>query len=189
MADEADETLDERLERGTAGPRIFATSSRTAKKSPSDSSTARCSSRNRYRGQFERKHAKLFGRMLSIETQMDAGLFPYFAGLILSGVAIFGLQLDVAADWLDAKVSDLLNRWWFYVALPLTMSFLMYLLSGQWEKWIYRRHREALAELIQAEKLDRDVMLVMLRDEDRDLTRLVHALKLDNAGVRSEAPG
>ncbi len=36
-----------------------------------------------YRSQFERTHPKLFGRMLSIEAQLDLGWGAYFVGMIV----------------------------------------------------------------------------------------------------------
>ena len=188
MADESEETLDERIDRLQRRAENFRELLKDGDEVTIGLFDGEMLVEESYRSKFERKHPKLFGRMLSIEAQMEAGLFPYFAGLIFSGVVLFGLQLEWWTPWLSAEVCDLLNRWWFYAALPLTMSFLMYLLSRQWEKWIYRRHRQALGEIISAEKLDRDAMLVMLRDE-RDLSSLVYALKLDNTGVRSQKSG
>ena len=131
-----------------------------------------------YRSRFERSHPKLYGRLMSIEAQMIAGLTPYVVGLIVAGVVIVGFQLDWW-DWcLPASLATMLNRVWFYIALTLLIAYAMYLACRRWEKFVYRRNRRELHALIAADKLDRDVLLVMLRDE-ADLDVVIHALKLD----------
>jgi hypothetical protein len=131
-----------------------------------------------YRAQFERKHSKLFGRMLSVEAQLNTGWVPYFLGLVVVGVVLFGLQLGWWESGLGKNVCDNLNSYWFYLVLPAAVLYLMSLGCGQWQKWAYRRHRLDLLDLIAAEKLDRDVLLVMMRDLE-DLDRLILELKLD----------
>ena len=118
-----------------------------------------------YRSKFERSHPKLYGRLMSMEAQMVAGLTPYVLGLIASGGVIFGFQLDWWEPLLGVRVCDLLNRVWFYIVLPLLISFLMYHVCRWWERHVYRRHRAELLALNGGENLDREVLLVMLRDE------------------------
>ena len=96
-----------------------------------------------------------------------------------SALSSSGLQLG----WWDAdpgheRVCDLLNGMWFFIAAPMFVGYLMYLAGRQWGKYVYRRNRSDLLELIAAAKLDRDVLLVMLRDES-DLDAVIHELKLD----------
>jgi hypothetical protein len=178
MADEPEEALDERIERIQRRAENFRELLRDG-----DEVTIACQDgevhvEESYRSKFERKHPKLFGRMLSIEAQMDAGLFPYFAALVLTGVIIFGLSLAWWDGVLGGSVGSALNAWWFYIVLPLVLLYFARLGCGRWEAQVYRRNRGELMDLLAAEKLDRDVLLVMLREED-DLTNVVHKLKLD----------
>lgn len=131
-----------------------------------------------FRSQVERKYPKLYGRLMSIEAQLETGWLPYFAGLIGAGFVLFALQLPGAEAVLGKEVSDLLNRWWFYVVFPPSILYLISLGCGQWQKRIYRKHRAELLELIAHDRLDRDVLLVMLRDIG-ELDAIVQELKLD----------
>jgi hypothetical protein len=131
-----------------------------------------------YRSKFERQHPKLFGRLMSVEAQMAAGYSPYVIGLVAVGVVIFGLQLGWWAPLLGASVLELLNQLWFYIALTLFVLYLMYLTCQRWASYAYRQNRAELLALIAAAKLDRDVLLVLLRDE-ADLDNVIQALKLD----------
>jgi hypothetical protein len=178
MANESEDTLDERIQTIQRRAENFRELLKDG-----DEITVACQDgemhvEETYRSKFERKHAKLFGRMLSIEAQMDAGLLPYFAGLILVGVVIIGLH----SKWWDAALGEAaceyLQSWWFYAAAPIVVLYLARLGIGRWEKLVYRRNRRGLLELIGADQLDRDVLLVMLRDES-DLDSVVHQLKLD----------
>lgn len=131
-----------------------------------------------YRSRFERKHPKLFGRMLSIETQIDAGFFPYFAALLLTGILIVGLHLGWWESVIGKDLSDYLQSWWLYLVLPIFLLYLARLFCARWEKYVYRRNRGQLLELIAAEQIDRDVLMVMLRDEG-ELENVLYHLKLD----------
>ena len=178
MADEIEEALDERIERIQRRAENFRELLRDGDEVTIAYQDGEVRVEESYRSKFERKHAKLFGRMLSIESQMDAGLFPYFSALVLSGVVILGLSLHWWDGVLTETVSLAMDAWWFYIVLPLVLVYLARLGCGRWESYIYRRNRVDLMDLIAAEKLDRDVLLVMLRDED-DLRSVVHKLKLD----------
>ena len=178
MADDMEEALDERLERIQRRAENFRELLRDGDEVTIAYQDGEVHVEESYRSKFERAHAKLFGRMLSIEAQMDAGLLPYFVALVLSGGVIFGLSLG----WWDGVFSEnvcvALNAWWFYIVLPLAFLFLARVGCGRWEALIYRRRRRELMAQIAAENLDRDVLLVMLRDES-DLRLVVHHLKLD----------
>jgi hypothetical protein len=131
-----------------------------------------------YRSTFERQHPKLLGRMLAIEAQMETGLFPYFAALLATGAVIAGLHLRWWDGLIGETVSDYLQNWWFYVGLPVALLFLTRSGCGQYQKFVYRRNRPELAELIAAERLDRDVLLVMLRDSG-EVDNVLYQLSLD----------
>ena len=179
MADESENTLDERLERIQRRAENFRELLHEGDEVTIARQDGEMHVAESYRSQFERKHAKLFGRMLSVEAQMEAGLFPYFVGLIGVGNLIIGLQLK----WWDAALGqaagEYLQSSWFYIALPIIVMYLARLGVGRWQKFVYRRHRQNLQKLIAADQLDRDVLLVMLRDES-DLDNVVRQLKLDS---------
>lgn len=178
MADETEEPLDDRLERIQRRAENFRELLRDGDEVTIAFQDGEMRVEESYRSKFQRAHAKLFGRMLSIEAQMHSGWFPYFAALLLSGGFLFGLTLK----WWDGIFGDAmcvhLDNWWFYVVLPVGLLYLARLICERWEKYAYRRNRRELLERIAADQLDRDVLLVMLRDED-DLDKVVHQLKLD----------
>jgi hypothetical protein len=178
MADESEDTLDDRLESIQRRAENFRELLKEGDEVTIAYENGEVRVEESYRSQFERKHAKLFGRLLSIEAQMDAGWFPYFAAVIVVGVFIFGLPLK----WWDAvfgeAVCQQLQSWWFYIGAPCSLLYLAQLGCTRWEGYIYRRNRVELLELIAEQNLDRDVLLVMLRDET-DLGDVLHQLKLD----------
>ena len=178
MADDSEETLDDRLERIQRRAENFRELLKDGDEVIIAFADGEMHVEESYRSKFERKHPKLFGRMLSIEAQMDAGWSPYFAAVMLAGGFVFGLPLKWWDGILGEEVSNQLNEWWFYIVLPLILLFLARLACGRWEAFVYRRNRQELVELIGAEKLDRDVLLVMMRDQD-ELDRVVQHLKLD----------
>ena len=180
MTDESDDTLDERLEsiqRRAESFRDFLKDGDEVTIAYQDGEVHVAES---YRSKFERLHPKLFGRMLSIEAQMQAGYLPYVAALMLAVVLILGLHLKWWEDVLGESVSDALQSWWFYLVVPCVLLYLARLGCGRWEKYIYRRCRPGLVELITADHLDRDVLVVTLRDEE-ELENVVYQLKLDTA--------
>ena len=80
MADETEDALDERIESIGRRAENFRELLRDGDEVTIAYQDGEVRVEESYRSKFERKHAKLFGRMLSIEAQMDAGLFPYFSG-------------------------------------------------------------------------------------------------------------
>jgi hypothetical protein len=178
MADESEDTLDERLDRILRRAKGFRELLKDGEEVTIAYQDGEVHVEESYRSRFERKYAKLFGRMLGMEAQMDAGNFPYFAALVAAGVIILGLHLRWWEGVLGEAVCEQLQSWWFYFAAPLALLYLARLACGRWDKYVYRRNRPDLMDLIAAAQLDRDVMLVMLRDEG-DLDNVVYHLKLD----------
>jgi hypothetical protein len=124
MPDDAEDALDERIESIQRRAENFRELLKDG-----DEVTIACQDgemhvEESYRSKFDRKHAKLFGRMLSIEAQMDAGWFPYFAALILVGVVIIGLHLKWWEGALGEAVCDYLQSLWFYIAAPVVVVYL-----------------------------------------------------------------
>jgi hypothetical protein len=178
MADESEDTLDERLDSIHRRAENFRDLLKDGEEVTIAYQDGEVHVEESYRSKFERKHPKLFGRLLSIEAQMDAGWFLYFAVLMLVGGFIFGLQLKWWDGVLGEAVSEQLQSWWFYVVAPAIFLYLARLGCARWEAHIYQRNRLDLMDLIAAAELDRDVLLVMLRDEG-DLENVVYRLKLD----------
>jgi hypothetical protein len=179
MLDEPDEeTLDDRLERIQRRAENFRELLKDG-----DEVTIACLDgdlhvEESYRSQLERKSPKLYGRMLSVEAQMETGLVPYFVAMIAAGLFFFGLQLSWWNSVLNDDVQDLMNRWWFFIALPLLLVFITHRGVRLWERAIYRKNRQDLLDLIAEAKLDRDTLVVMLRDDD-EVGGVVRELKLD----------
>jgi hypothetical protein len=178
MSEETDDTIEDRLERLQRRAENF----RELLEDGDEITVALMDGEMRvaesYRSQFERKHPKLFGRMLSIEAIMRANWSPYVIALLALGVFILGLQLSWWEGVLGSDMSALLNTWWFYLIAAALLLYLAFVARGQWGRIIYRRHRQALHALIAQENLDRDVLIVMLRDEEL-LERVLYELKLD----------
>jgi hypothetical protein len=178
MSDDLEEALEDRLERMHRRAENFRDLLKDGEEVTIAFFDGEVTIEESYRSQFERKHPKLFGRMLSLEAQLETGWVPYFIGLIVVGVIIFGLQLGWWDPMLGADVCALLNRWWFYVVLPVSIVYLVSLGCGQWQKYVFRRQRQALFDLIASEQLDRDLLLVMLRQVE-ELDYVIQELKLD----------
>jgi hypothetical protein len=175
MSTESDDALDDRLERIQIRAQNFRELLKDGEEITIAFQDGDVRIEESYRSKFERQHPKLYGRLMSIDAQMAAGFSPYVFGLTAVGVFIFGLQFNW---WVSPDVCRVLNEMWFFIAAPLFVGYLMYLACRRWGKYIYWRNRAALLELIAAAKLDRDVLLVMLRDEP-DLDAVIHELKLD----------
>jgi hypothetical protein len=178
MADESEDTLDERFESIQRRAENFRELLKDGDEVTIAYEDGEVRVEESYRSKFERKHPKLFGRLLGIEAQMNAGWSPYVAALMPIGVFIFGLPLKWWDGVLGEAVCEQLQSWWFYIAAPCAVLYLAQLGCMRWDRYVYRRNRAGLLELIAAEKLDRDALLLMLRDES-DLDIVVYQLKLD----------
>ena len=178
MADELDETLEDRVERVQRRAANFLDLLKDGDEVTLARHNGEMFVEESYRSKFERKHAKLFGRMLSIEEQMRGGTFPYFLGLLAFAAFVGSLQLGWWEGVLGARICQLLDNWWFYIPGAMAILYLVYVGSGRLGTYVYRRHRQALLDLIAAEGLDRDELLVSLRDQD-DLDHVIYHLKLD----------
>ncbi|MSQ96696.1 MAG: hypothetical protein EXR98_19380 [Gemmataceae bacterium] len=178
MADETEDTLEERLESVQRRAENFRELLKDGEEVTIAFLDGDVHVEESYRSKFERLHPKLYGRLLSIEAQMSAGWSPYVAALLLAGSFIFGLQLSWWTPLLGETACDLLNLWWFFLVLPVVLSFLATHVCAGWGAHVYRRHRAELLQLIAAAELDRDLLLVMLKGEE-DLENVVYRLKLD----------
>jgi hypothetical protein len=184
MADDTDDTLDERIQsiqRRAEGFRELLSDGDEVTIAYQDGGISVSES---YRSKFERNHPKLFGRMLAIEAQMEPGYFPYFAGLMLAGAFLFGLHLSWWDGVIGAAASTLLQGWWFPFIAVAVILYLARLGCKRWQKFVYRRNRQTLLDLIVAEKLARDVLLVNLRFLG-EVDNLLYQIKLDTTSEPS----
>jgi len=179
MTDDADDTLDDRLDAIQRRAKNFRELLKDGEEITLAFQDGDLFVQESYRSKFERTHAKLFGRMLAIDEQMKTGTFPYFLGLLAFIVFLVGLQLSWWEGVLGEAACNLLNGWWFYLLAPVGILYLVHVIAGRWGIVVYRRHRQELIELIAKEGLDRDVLLVMLREEG-DLDNVVYCLKVDH---------
>src|SRR5947209_345021 len=147
MADQSDDTLDERLESIVRRAENFRELLRDGDEVTIAFADGEVHVEESYRSKFERKHAKLFGRMLSIEEQMKTGVFPYFLGLLAFGVFFLGLQLKWWQGVLGENVGNILDGWWFYTITPVAMLYLVHVAGGRWGTYVYRRNRDELLKL------------------------------------------
>ena len=81
MADEPEEALDERMERIQRRAENFRELLRDGDEVTIAFSDGEVHVAESYRSVFERKHAKLYGRLICIEAQLSTGWLPYFLGL------------------------------------------------------------------------------------------------------------
>lgn len=178
MSDETEDVLDERIESLLRRAETFRELLREGDEITIGLYDGEVHLAESYRSKFERKHAKLFGRMLSVDAQMEPGWSGYFAALLLTCVLITGLHLHWWDGVLGEPLGEYLQNWWFYLSLPIALVFLARRGNGWYAYFVYRRHRQDLIELIAAARIDRDILLVMLRDEV-ELDNIVYQLKLD----------
>jgi hypothetical protein len=179
-SDESEDTLDERLETILRRAENFRDLLKDGEEVTIAYQDGEVHVEESYRSKFERQHPKLFGRMLAIEAQMNTGWLPHFVALVAAATFIVGLP----AGWWGWAIGETgvgaLDRWWFYLALPAALLYVAHLGCRRWERHVYGQHRQELLDLIRIAGLDRDVLLVMLRDET-ELDDVVHQLKLDRA--------
>ncbi len=128
---------------------------------------------------LERQHPKLYGRLLAIEAQLTPGMAPVVATAAFFGAFVLGLQTGWWEPIFGQTACDALNQWWFWAIELLIVWYVIRSISRLYRKKIYNDNRNELAACITAEGLDRDILLVILLDHD-DLAIVTHALKLDS---------
>lgn len=127
---------------------------------------------------LEKTHPRLYGRLLSMNEQMAGSMIVTVTGFVLLGVLWMGLTAAWWEDWIPGVLAEKLNVWWVYVLLGL----LVLVLAGFYEdwraRWVYRSVRTELFSLLEATDLDRDLLLIRIKDDD-DLVVIARQLKLD----------
>jgi hypothetical protein len=180
MADNTDDTLDERLDTILRRAESFRELLTDGDEVTIAFQDGELHVEESYRSKFERKHPKLFGRMLAIEAQLEPSYLAAFAAMLLAAGLLFTLHVGWWEDVVGPTASTLLQGWWFTLIVPCFFLYLARLVGACWQTIIYRRNRPALFDLIATDQLDRDILLVMLRD-DGEVDRVLRQLKLDTA--------
>ena len=134
---------------------------------------------------LQRHHPRLYGRLLSVEDQLETGcgltLFLFAAG----GLFCLGLHAGWWDSWLDPNVTIHIKTWWFYVASFVVIFFVSDWIYGRIARRTYRRNRAELFELMRDEGFDRDTLVPILKDMD-EFERITSQLKRDRGPFPQE---
>jgi hypothetical protein len=123
-------------------------------------------------------HPRLHGRLSSLETQLETGCLLYVLALAFPAGVSFGLRQQWWDHWLDPRLTDELNAWWFFALLFAATVYFVSLVYERWRRSVYQRQRSELLEMIAAEGLERDTLVPLLEGDD-DLSSVARQLKLD----------
>jgi len=127
---------------------------------------------------FRTEYPRLYGRLISIEAQLDNGCLLYVLALLGAGAACLGLRQGWWEPLLGADLAAELNTWWFYPVL-FVVAFVAASAAYEWgRRRVYRRHRRELLDLLRADGLDRDTLLPLLEGAE-GLDAVTQQLKLD----------
>jgi hypothetical protein len=127
---------------------------------------------------FQRDHPRLYGRLLSLNEQMETGCGVVIALFVVGGVFCLGLHVGWWDDWIDPNVLEMLRTWWFYVPLFVVLFFIADTWSTWHEKRVYRRGRAELLLLLRNEGYDRDTVVPIIQGMP-EFEKVVKQLKLD----------
>ena len=178
MADEFEEPLDARLERLRRRAETFRDLLDEGEEITVAKTDGEILVDDITRSKLERKHPKLFGRLLAIEAQMAPGFSPVVAMATIFATFVLGLQVGWWVPVIGQATSDALNQVWFWAVELLIVWYVVRAISRCYRKRFYQINRDGLAASIAAEGLDRDLLLVMLL-EHGELGNVVEALKMD----------
>lgn len=133
---------------------------------------------DRVSGALENDHPRLYGRLLSLNAQMEVGMLPTVIGLLL--IVLFWLGLETA--WFEPVISaaaaERLNVWWVYVLLAFFVILVAARLTRLYARRVYLRSRDELIPLLREADLDRDVLLVRIKGAE-ELEHVAQQLMLD----------
>jgi hypothetical protein len=125
-------------------------------------------------------HPRLYGRLLSLNTQLDeAGAGMARLPMLVTLAFCVALHLHLLDDWLGVRLADQLNNWWFFLLVLFAVFQLLEAIRGRLRYAVYQRHREELHALILREELDPDTLLAQI-EGDPSVATVGHQLKLDN---------
>src|SRR4051794_24138618 len=66
---------------------------------------------------FRARHPRLYGRLTSLEAQLETGCLLYLVAFVAPGTLVLGLRAGWWDDWLGPDLRAELNSWWCYVIL------------------------------------------------------------------------
>jgi hypothetical protein len=126
---------------------------------------------------LSRQHPELYGRLLSVNAQMQVSGLGGLVGFFLLGVFWLGEQAGWWDDWIGSA-AERLNVWYVYVVLTVLLLAVLGILGAGKAALVYRTSRGELFALIHAASLDRDRLLVRINGDD-ELETVIDQLKLD----------
>lgn len=136
---------------------------------------------------FQKDHPRLYGRLLSMNDQLESGCGLTMGLFGLGALVCLGLHLN----WFDKVLGDdlagTLRTWWFYVPLFAVLFFVSDILYTMLEKRKYQQGRAELLELLRQEGFDRDTLVPLIKDIP-EFERIVKRLKLDPGPFYVERP-
>jgi hypothetical protein len=127
---------------------------------------------------FQAAYPRLWGRLSSLDAQMETGCGLYVAAFVGVSAVCVGIHRQWWLDALGADLNETLDAWWFYLVL-FGLAVFAASQAYEWqERRVYRRGRAELHALMADETLDRDTLLPLLADSP-ELERVIKQLKLD----------
>ncbi len=137
------------------------------------------------RSRFPIEHPRLYGRLLSLEDQLETGCGITLALFALGGLFCLALHGGLLDEALTPNVAAALRTWFFYGPLFVVLFFVSDWLYTRVARGVYRRGRDELLLLIRDEGLDRDTLVARLNDAP-EVAKIIKQLKLDRGPFRVE---
>jgi len=136
---------------------------------------------------FQKEHPRLYGRLLSLNDQLETGCAVTLFLFVTGGAFCLALHVGWLDELLTANVADKLKTWWFYVPLFAALFFVGDWFQGWLARCAYRRGRRELLDLIRDEGFDRDTLVPLIKSVP-EFERIAAQLKLDPGPFRIDAP-
>jgi hypothetical protein len=127
---------------------------------------------------LEKTQPRLYGRLLSLDEQMQGSGLVTIGGFVLLGVFWMGLHAEWWESWLPARLAERMNVWWVFVILGVLVLTVAGIYEEWRARWVYRSTRTELFALLEEAGLDRDLLLLKIKDDD-ELSNIARQLKLD----------
>jgi uncharacterized membrane protein (DUF485 family) len=134
---------------------------------------------------FQKEHPRLYGRLLSLEDQLETGCGITIVLFVLGGIVCLALHAGWLDDVLTPNVTQHLATWWVYVAMFVVLFFVSDWLYTRVARRVYRRGREELLMMMREEGLDRDTVVTLLKGSP-EFDKIAKQLKLDPGPFRFE---
>ena len=134
---------------------------------------------------LQKEHSRLYGRLLSLEEQLDTGCMLTMVLMGLGGLFCLGLHAGWWNNWLDPNVTVHIKVWWFYLVLFAAIFFFGDWINGRMAKRSYRQGRDELLALLREEGFDRDAMVPIIKDMP-EFEKIAGQLKLDRGPFHHE---